>query len=116
MVALFCKDCNGRLDAHGRSLLDGRSWTLIIGWTLMDDRTQMTLDGRWLVAGRMLVGHIWTILVVRKILSCDGHGTVTVTLQKHKKYCKLILLETKKFTELTAKSNNNPQKKTGCFH
>jgi hypothetical protein len=54
----------------------------------MDDRTRMTLAGRWLVAGRMLVGRIWTILDVRKILSCDGHGTVTVTLQKHEKYCK----------------------------
>jgi hypothetical protein len=66
----------------------------------------MTLAGRWLDAGCSLVGW-WSDVIGRFRRSVnfvmrrsrEGHGH-----------------ETKKFTELTAKSNNNPQKKTGCFH
>ena len=64
-------DAHFWMDAHGRSFLDGRSWTLVDNrgrsWTIVDDRGRL----RNLVLGR----------------SRDGHATVTVTLPIHKKYC-----------------------------
>ena len=72
-------DAHGRswtlMDAHGRSFLDGRSWTIMDAWTLMDD--SRTIFGRWSDAGRTQVGRSWTIKDVRKILSREGHATVT---------------------------------------
>ena len=92
------------MDAHGRSFLDGRSWTLIFGWTLMDAHFWMDAHGRsWTLMdahGRSWTivddrGRSWTLTkfghgtVTRR--SRDGHATVTVTLPNHKKYCiKLI--------------------------
>jgi hypothetical protein len=87
------KDAHGRsfmIDGHGRSFLDGRSWTLIDAHgrslTLMDAHYWMDTHGRSdahdagrTLAGRVLVGRIWTILDVRKILSCDGHGHASKT-------------------------------------
>jgi hypothetical protein len=95
------------MDAHGRSFLDGRSWTLIFGWTLMDAHFWMDAHGRsWTLMddrGRSWTivddrGRSWTIVDAYEIWlrdgnatvtrrSFDGHATVTVTPPNHKKYC-----------------------------
>jgi hypothetical protein len=68
-------------DVHGRLFLKGRSWTLKDAHrrssALIDDRGRFsdadrTLGGRKPDAGRTF--------------GKFGHATVTVTLQKHKKY------------------------------
>jgi hypothetical protein len=94
------------MDAHGRLDANGRSWTLMNAhgsldahgrsWTLMD---AWTLAGRWLDAGRTLAGRWpdagWTLAGRLRTFEKFGHATVTVTLQNHKKYCKLRKIDHK---------------------
>jgi hypothetical protein len=55
------------MDAHGRSFLDGRSWTLIFGWTLMDAHFWMDAHGRSFLDGRS-----WTLIFGWTLM--DAHG------------------------------------------
>jgi hypothetical protein len=105
-------------DAHGRSFLQGRSWTLFLrtlisdgrSWTLMDARTLMersdahgrswtlifgcarVMDahGRFSDAGRTQAGRWSDVLGRLRTFGKYGHATVTVTLQNHKKYCRFF--------------------------
>jgi hypothetical protein len=63
------------MDAHGRS------------WTLMDDFRKLV--GRWEDASRTILEDLGRSENLVKRRSRDDHGTVTVTLQIHKKYCTL---------------------------
>jgi hypothetical protein len=86
---LFRKEARFSKDGNGRSFLDGHSWTLIFGLTLMDAHFWMDAHGRFSNAGRTQAGRRSDVLGRLRTFGKFGHATVTVTLQKHKKYCSI---------------------------